>query len=679
TLPDNLTTYRIMVVMSDVQRRAGSGDARVTLRKPLMVQPTLPRFVYPGDRFSLEALVFNGSEREEQIEIAAMNLAGLTAQGELVSRASVKPGASTTFKLPVTVNGRGELVMRLSAKMGKATDEVEVKLPILDAGAKQQRVASAQVRGSDAVTIPLPAERLPGSTEVEVTVSTTALSELGDSVRGLMTYPNGCIEQTTSTAYPLVVLKDLLPEMGVTVDEKQLRAYAEAGIKRLLSFQTTSGGLAYWPGSDAPHAFGTTFGLTALIEGKKRGFEVPDEALKRMGDYLETSLRQGAITEEMPHASMADGDTRALMVLTLNRLGRAQPAYVSTLFREKEKLTPFGLAMLAVTVSEGGGDKALAEPLLAAVRKAATENPTEAWYEGARAQGWSMGSPLRTHAAALLAFADPKAASDGAGKLLTGLLKRKTSYGIWGNTQENVYGIMGVARLVGARAAGKAPQLKLSVAGASVPVSAMQAVTPSLRRYSVPAEQLGVREGAAGLARVAMESGSGTPTFLTVRAKYEMPLTPKNRLPQVHGFTVSRRYEDLEGRSLEGKKVPLGSVLRVRLSVVSDKARNYVAIDDKLPAGLEPLNTNLATTEKVSLGPADEKVLNGLKTLSFQETRDARVAFFADELPAGSYDYVYLARATTPGKYLRPGASAEAMYDPNTTGRSAIDEVEVAP
>jgi uncharacterized protein YfaS (alpha-2-macroglobulin family) len=64
--------------------------------------------------------------------------------------------------------------------------------------------------------------------------------------------------------------------------------------------------------------------------------------------------------------------------------------------------------------------------------------------------------------------------------------------------------------------------------------------------------------------------------------------------------------------------------------------------------------------------------------LSFQETRDARVAFFADELPAGSYEWVYLARATTPGHFVCPPASVEAMYEPQVSGSTSIEDVEVA-
>ena len=59
-----------------------------------------------------------------------------------------------------------------------------------------------------------------------------------------------------------------------------------------------------------------------------------------------------------------------------------------------------------------------------------------------------MDSPLRTHAAALLAFGTGGTKSDMGPRLLSGLLKRKDGSGGWGNTQENVYGIMGIAKLL---------------------------------------------------------------------------------------------------------------------------------------------------------------------------------------------------------------------------------------
>lgn len=679
TLPDNLTTFRVMAIAYDGQGRAGSSDLKLVVRKALMVQPVLPRFVYPGDTLTVEALAFNGTSGAGEVSISAMALEGLEPLpgAKLVQLNKVAGGASVKVGIPVRVTGRGNAKVRLLASLGKESDEVQVLLPILDAGAKRVLVKSTQISGrSGDVDVAIPAGRLPGSTEVEVMVSSSSLSELKGAVDYLMGYPNGCIEQTTSTAYPLVVLKDLLPEMGVTVNEADLKKFSEAGIKRLLSFQTSSGGLSYWPGSDSPHLFGTTFGLTALIEGKKRGFAVPDEALDRAAKYLEKSLKEGSITQEMPHAAMADGDTRALVVLTLNRLHRPQPSYVSTLWSERAKLTPFGIAMLAVTVSEGGGDRALLEPMLAEVQAAAQKDESQAWYDGERKGGWSMDSPLRTHAAALLAFGTGSK-SELSGKLLTGLIKRNGPYG-WGNTQENVYGIMGISKLVGSPSAGGAPTAQLRVGDTKVGMDSLEAVGKSVRRYTVSGAKAGVKDGVAGNVHVALEERTGAPTFLTTRIRYEVPLTGENRAAFSRGFTVKRTYETLEGQSLEGKPIPLGSVVRVRVFLESPEKRNYVAVDDKLPAGLEPLNANLATTERLSMGEPTATSAKGLEVLSFQETRDSRVAFFADELPAGEYEWVYLARATTPGHFVRPPASVEAMYEPQVSAATSIEDVEVA-
>src|SRR2546425_925603 len=85
--------------------------------------------------------------------------------------------------------------------------------------------------------------------------------------------------------------------------------------------------------------------------------------------------------------------------------------------------------------------------------------------------------------------------------------------------------------------------------------------------------------------------------------------------------------------AIGGRAIPLGQLVRVRLSVHAEEKQNYVAIDDKLPAGLEPLNASLATTGSVAQGKITPELERGLSALSYSEVRDARVAFFADELP----------------------------------------------
>jgi len=677
-LPDNLTRYRIMALAVDGKGGAGSGEAGVVLRRPLMVQPVVPRFVYPGDRLVVGGIVQNGTRAAGRVKLSAA-LEGLSSDDPLsTTLGPLAAGATARSDLSVRVTGHEQATLRLTARMGEHEDSVRVVVPVRNPGVRRKAVVSQAVTGQGELAVTLPAERRPGSGKLEVVVSTTRLDELADAVGYLMGYPNGCIEQTTSRAYPLVALHDLLPELGVQVDEAKLKEYTEAGVKRLLGFQTEAGGLSYWPGGKEPHAFGTAFGLTALIAARHQGYEVPAEALGRMADYLLERLRSGRIEEQTAHGNVADADTRAFIAMTLNRLQRPQPAYVDALWRQRERLSPFGLAFLAVAVQEGGGPEGLREPLLNALAEASEQDAESAWYDGARAKGASMGSPLRSHAGALLAYAAGGSASELTPKLLRGLLQRRVG-GLWGNTQENVFGVMAVARLVaGGPGEEQGPSFELSVGERRLGSDTMEEVSGRMRRVVLAEDELKLAGAGPAEARVRVAGATSRPLHVTLRAEYDLRLSDELRKPRAQGVTVERRYETLSGRSLEGRPIPLGSLVRVRLALSSKEARSYVALADHLPAGLEPLNTHLhtagSTGGKGGLGPLATR---SLKLLSYDELRDHRVAFYVDALPAGAVEYVYLARATTPGTFLRPAAEAEAMYDPEVAAATAVDEVVI--
>jgi len=671
-LPDNTTTFRVMAVAIDAAGRAGSADDQVTVKQPLMVQPVLPRFVHPGDALQISAILHNGTDEALPAEVVVDTEGATLADDTLTT--TVPAQGTVTVDIPVSVveiRDREELVVRYAAVMGVHTDQVEVTIPLREPGVRRKQLVEERIAGRGQLSVTLPDDRVRGSERVEVVASTTPLTKLKDSVGYLLGYPNGCIEQTTSRAYPLVVLEDLLPEIGVDVPPDELRDYAEHGVRRILSFQTEGGGLSYWPGGTEPHAFATSFGLTALIEARERGYDVPDASLERMADFLELTLRKGNVTESIPHGSIADGDTRALFVMTLGRLGRPQPAYLANLWDERDKLTPFGLSFLAIAASEMGDGHALTEPILAEVRRAAEEDAAAAWYEGTPRGGYSMDSPLRTHASALLAYASGARSADVTPKLLEGLLQRQRR-GLWGNTQENVFGIMGVYTLAakGGAAGGDAPKVQLAHNGADIPTDGLEAMSANALRLTLGPDAL------ADATQTFDVRSLGVPAELTVRAEYDVQLTDANRAPRSAGATIERSYTSMDGAALSDT-IPLGELVKVRLVVTTDEDLNYVAIDDKLPAGLEPLNTSLATTRTVDMGDLDAATERGLSHLSYQEIRDHRVAFYADELPAGTVAYEYVARATTPGEFLRPAAGVEAMYDLSTYASTAIDEVAV--
>jgi uncharacterized protein YfaS (alpha-2-macroglobulin family) len=154
----------------------------------------------------------------------------------------------------------------------------------------------------------------------------------------------------------------------------------------------------------------------------------------------------------------------------------------------------------------------------------------------------------------------------------------------------------------------------------------------------------------------------------SARLRYATDL--EHQSAESSGLTVSRTLLDADtGALVTSPRV--GQLLRVRLSVTSTADREQVALTDRLPAGLEPVDTNLETEQRRVQTAGDDW------TWSWRELHDERVAYFADDLSAGTHTAEYLARATRSGEFLRPAISAEAMYDPDVHGTGTVERLTV--
>jgi hypothetical protein len=178
--------------------------------------------------------------------------------------------------------------------------------------------------------------------------------------------------------------------------------------------------------------------------------------------------------------------------------------------------------------------------------------------------------------------------------------------------------------------------------------------------------------------------------FLTVsEVPLKRPVTPDQA-----GIQVERWYESYDG----GKptvSVAEGDLVRVRLRITVPTDREFVVLDDALPAGLEAVDLSLRTSA-IGAGPgsAERERQKGEQEdmeregggenwwyygwwdggwwspFDHRELRDDRVVYFATYLWRGTYTASYIARATTPGVFVRPPAHAEEMYNPAVHGRS---------
>ena len=673
TLPDNLTTYRVMVIAANKQGMMGQAQGNLMARRSLAVEPVLPRFVHEEDRFTVQARVFNGTSAVLETSVSA-SFQGIEVTGAAVRSVRVPAGDSVLLSWEGRVSASARNVrVGFNAASGNLKDAVETSIPIRRRGNQQRVTANALVNPGGSLSLSLPAERIDGI--LDISVSDTPLTELKDSIQWLMEYPHGCIEQTTSGTYPLVVLADLLPSIGITLPPAEIRKYAEAGIARLMTFRTSSGGLAFWPGESSPHAFGTAFGLSALIEAQKRGYAVPKDALDEMAKYLEGIIAKNNFSNKMGSQGDADSDSLAYFAVTLGRMGKPQTKLITDLWQNRSTLTAFGLSFLATAHKEANNNSLNnAVPLkeiLDAIRKEASEKNDSATFEGSTSGSWSFDSPTRKNAVALMAYAVAAPGDPMTAKFLRGLLDKRRS-GLWGTTQGNVFGIMAIYHMVSGTQGAQGTQKELAVI-----IDGKRYGASQLTRLANGSYALQVRESelpSSNNRNIQIEANRPGAMYVNVRGLYDAPVTTAFLMPKVNGITFRRSFETLEGRAL-GNEIALGSLVRVRLSIANNANRNYIAVNDLLPAGFEALNTKLLTTEAVDQSRESNLARQSRSVISYQEFGDHRAAFYADELMAGSYEFVYYARAATAGTFFLPISIAEAMYDPDsfgTTGGGSI-------
>lgn len=719
-LPDDLTTYRVLALAVTDGDRAGIGSADIVVNKPLLALPALPRVARVGDAFSAGVIVHAQQPGDVTVHLDTVGLLVEVPD----QRVTLEAGSARAVRFALAAERPGAATLRFTVKGAAEEDKLERRLPVLLPVVFETAAVSGEVPGTpsdrreEALAPPGPAVR----TDVgglEVTLASTALAGFQESLKQLVEYPYGCLEQQASRLVPFIAIRELQGGFGLVheakeSDERERWAkwlgtpddqtpdpdqVTRRTISSLLALQRSDGGFSMWQTSPCSDAWASSYAALALHRADQLGFDVDDQALEAARRFLADKVAPDALpacTGWGLGPRRASDLERVFALWSLARIGKGKPAQLDALYQRRTALPLFGRAMLvdALFLGRRAVDVPRARQGLQELMNGAKETAREVHFEeGTNAPSFSWSSDVRTTALMLLTLVDGEPDHPFVGKIAR-YLQTAQKGGRYRTTQEAAFALMAITELVRAKER-EAPDFDAKVTlGAKVLVAEdFRGRNLDVVSARVPLSEFGAELGAelagAALPFVFEKSGPGVLSYTAVlrTAKQQMPTDAFDR-----GIAVQRWFEPWDAPPGQGqvKQVYAGDLVRLRVRVATSAARRFVATDVPLPAGLEAIDAGLASSARLPPG-GDDQELDDLgedgepgqgwfwTPFNHTELRDDRVVLFSDELPPGVHAAMVAVRASTPGRFVLRPATAEEMYAPEVSGRSDGGTFEVLP
>ena len=390
-LDDYVGSVRAMLVCSAPaaggQGAYGSAEKTSAVRKPLMVLPTLPRVLGPGETLRLPVDVFAMESKIKNATVTVKESSGLVSvlgsgsntvsfpqPGEEMTYFNLKVGSKTgVAKFSIQAQGGGE----------KAVQDIEIL--VRNPNPTISRVWEGELAPGQEWSAQYDPSKYTDLSAAVLEVSSLPPINLSRHLEYLLRYPHGCIEQTVSGVFPQLYVDVLTPMTQAQKDA--VSKNITAAIEKLRNYQSQTGGFAYWPGGNDVNDWSNTYAGHFLLEAKNKGYAVPEDMLNRWIDFQVRAAKMWSPGgNERSYAYDADL-TQAYTLYTLALAGKPEMAGMNRL-REKKDLYTQSALLLAGAYARAGKPEA--------ARDISNKTWREDWdYTWS---GRTYGSNMRDHA-----------------------------------------------------------------------------------------------------------------------------------------------------------------------------------------------------------------------------------------------------------------------------------------
>ncbi|MBP2833151.1 hypothetical protein J8281_13235 [Aquimarina sp. U1-2] len=631
-IPKYIGAVRTMVIASNANEAAyGSTDKTTPVRKPLMVLTSVPRKITPGEKVTIPVTVFAMEKSVKNVEVTLKPNKGFRVMGKTQKRLSfLQPDEKITYFDIEVLNGVSTTVIDVVASSGNEKASYTIPIAITNPNPVTTAVTSLILEPNSQKEINFEAFGVTASNSATLELSSLPPMNFESRLDYLIRYPHGCVEQTTSAAFPQLYLDDIFE---ISSDRQlKIQKNIEAAITTLKRYIQPNGGLSYWPGHSETDAWGTTYAGHFLLEANKKGYILP---LGFKSNWITYQQRQAK--------KWRSGGNDLDQAYRLYSLALADSPDLASMNRLKEmsNLSNDAKYRLALTYSLIG-QKTAAERLL---HSAAINFQPKSDYSA------TYGSAHRNRAMALetLVILDQKAAAQQVAVELASALSSEK----WMSTQTTSYALMAMARYA-IYVGGKGVQSTYTLNGATATVATQKAMATSGR--------LAIQEKNT----LRLQNNKDNTVFVQLLNSGILPVGEEKVIQNDLKAIVD--YKDRGGTVINPAQLHQGTnfVAEVTVTNTSDNVIRDMAVTEIFPSGWEVVNTRFT-----DFGPfkANE--------VEYTDIRDDRINFYFDLQPKESKTVTVLLNASYLGTYYLPGIQCEAMYDHNYSVRTKGKWIEV--
>jgi hypothetical protein len=667
---DSITTWRLSASANSLGGAIGGADVPLKVFQDFFVDIDLPIFLTQSDEVAFPVAVYNYLKTPQtvKIELEREPWFDLIDDAGFTRTLNLKPNEVTSVKFRIRAGKIGVQPLTVKALGARKSDAVKRRVEVVPNGQKTERVVSDRLTNKVKQTLLIPDNALPDASKLFVRLYPGAMAQVVDGMDGMMQMPCGCFEQTSSSAYPNVLIVDYIKKNRIASPAMLMKAeqYLNVGYQRLLTFERPGGGFDWW-GREAPLIWTSAYGLQQFSD-MARVYPIDRGIIDRTQAFLMRSREKDATwsnigaTHGETIASMGNPKLLLTSYVTWSLLSsgydknQLKPSidYIrANLDAANDNAYILALAANALAAYDAKDDSTL--QLCQKLDKLRQEEPQwKVRYFPAKGTSLTYGRgnsvSVETTALAALAMLKTGQFNNSVNQSLAYLVKSKQA-GTWGTTQATILALKALLAGMGGS------DLKDDV-HFTITVNGKEAVRAKIDKNAADVMQsFDIKEFAhTGTNEVQIEVNGETNLMYQIVSRHFEPWQKKVE-PEQPAIDVKVEYD------------------RTKLSTKDMlKAKATLRYNGKLPTYMVMLDLGIAPGFNVDPGDfADMVGKNKIK--KFEITARQVIIYLGDVRPGDELTFEYVLRPRYP---LRARTPATTAYEYNTPGvRSVANPVEL--